>query len=330
MKKSLLKATLLAAGLTFSTALVAVDDPEFPGLPWFTGPLITGSANVLGPGHVNFQPYFNYQNTYGSYDANGDKQSQVSTIQWSENFPLQFGFANRFDMTITPNIYTNSKSGRSYTGFADTEAAIGYQVYRSENLFPSIKFTVRMTFPTGKFEDGDPENGGVELIGGGNYASTFALTFGKAYQIQGDHWINFRTRAAYTYGFSTEVSGFNAYGGGYGTKGTVYPGNRFTWTTGLEYSLTKHWALAMDLVYTTSSKTTFTGEVGTTAPITIDNPNPPAATVGSPGGWQWSLAPAIEYNFNQHWGLIGGSWFTFAGKNSSAFVTGTLSLNIYY
>ena len=61
-----------------------------------------------------------------------------------------------------------------------------------------------------------------------------------------------------------------------------------------------------------------------------DMPNPPIAPIGAPEGWQLSLAPAIEYNFNENWGVIAGPWFTVAGKNSSAFIVGMLAINIYY
>jgi hypothetical protein len=45
---------------------------------------------------------------------------------------------------------------------------------------------------------------------------------------------------------------------------------------------------------------------------------------------QYSLAPAIEYNWNIDLGVISGVWFTFAGKNAEAFASWVTALNYYY
>ncbi|MDF1757684.1 MAG: hypothetical protein P1U74_05245 [Legionellaceae bacterium] len=48
--------------------------------------------------------------------------------------------------------------------------------------------------------------------------------------------------------------------------------------------------------------------------------------IGNGNNVFFSLAPAIEYNFSAHLGLIGGAWFTVAGKNTPNSVTSILML----
>jgi hypothetical protein len=50
----------------------------------------------------------------------------------------------------------------------------------------------------------------------------------------------------------------------------------------------------------------------------------------APSNEQWSVAPAIEYNWSKNVGLIVGSWFSFAGRNSVRFISGVAALNIYF
>ncbi len=49
----------------------------------------------------------------------------------------------------------------------------------------------------------------------------------------------------------------------------------------------------------------------------------------SPTSAQFSIAPAIEYNWNANIGIIFGSWFTLAGKNSTQFTSGVFAFNYY-
>jgi hypothetical protein len=42
----------------------------------------------------------------------------------------------------------------------------------------------------------------------------------------------------------------------------------------------------------------------------------------------WSLAPAIEYNFNSRVGVIAGAKLTVAGRNATAVVIPVVAVNI--
>jgi hypothetical protein len=76
----------------------------------------------------------------------------------------------------------------------------------------------------------------------------------------------------------------------------------------------------MDATYLTVAASPFQGTAGS-------NADGSPASVGSLPSQQVTLAPAIEYNFSEHWGLIAGMWFTVHVHNTSNFVSGVIALN---
>ena len=86
--------------------------------------------------------------------------------------------------------------------------------------------------------------------------------------------------------------------------------------TGAEYTATKNWALALDLNAVCAAKNRFKGKS--------------TSKVGGPSSIQLSLAPAIEYNWSSQLGVIAGSWFTIAGRNSTRFTSVVGAFNYYY
>jgi hypothetical protein len=44
----------------------------------------------------------------------------------------------------------------------------------------------------------------------------------------------------------------------------------------------------------------------------------------------WSVAPAVEYNFNADVGIIAGAEVTFAGRNTGASVTPQVALSWFF
>jgi hypothetical protein len=77
-----------------------------------------------------------------------------------------------------------------------------------------------------------------------------------------------------------------------------------------------------------NSKTRFRGNPGIDQSASADsNASLLAATNEREASIQYSLAPAIEYNWSEKLGLIAGCWLTIAGKNSRKFTSGVIALN---
>ncbi len=303
-------------------------DPEM-GSPWFTGPLLTPSPHVVTVGHVNFEPYVFYTHSNSRYNNKGNKESVPTTLVWNEVFSLQVGITDRMEFDINPTVFTTTRKGQTYSAMGDTLAVLGFQAYADpKTYFPDVKLSLRVLFPTGKYHRLIPEAYSADATGGGAYTTSFAICLGKTYKLYGSHYLNTRLFFSYAYSFPVHVEGFSIYGGGYGTYGEVSPGNAFFSALGLEYNLTRNWALAIDFTYLNEGKTTFQGDAGFLTPP--KDPIQIPSSLGSNASYLWTIAPAIEYNFNTNWGIIVGPVFTIAGKNSADLLSLVGAVNMFY
>jgi len=80
--------------------------------------------------------------------------------------------------------------------------------------------------------------------------------------------------------------------------------------------VTRNWVLALDVVYEHDSNTHVSGFA------------PDPVQLNSGPGHTWSLAPAIEYNFNSRVGVIAGAKLTTSGRNATAVIIPVAAVNI--
>ena len=146
------------------------------------------------------------------------------------------------------------------------------------------------------------------------------MNFQKLFVINGRHYLRPRLNLTWIVPAPVHVKGFNAYGGGFGTNGKVYPGQIFNPILSFEYTFTQNWVAAIDIQYIYGFKDRFSGKRGR-------NKDGTKANVGHDPLQQFSLAPALEYNFSAALGIIAGVWFTVAGDHSSDFVSGVIAIN---
>lgn len=181
---------------------------------------------------------------------------------------------------------------------------------------PAAKLTVFANVPMGKYKRLNPHKHGTDATGTGSWLPGVELVFSKLFHLgKGIHFFSPRLAISYTIGTVAYVKDLNRYGGALGTHGKVYPGNQLFIDAAFEVNFTQKWAFALDAVYTHFDKTRFSGK--TTTPV------------GIPSGEQFSLAPAIEYNWSENIGAIGGVWFTLGGRNTARFASGVIAINFY-
>jgi hypothetical protein len=319
--------------LSFSAALYAESpkpvqlippEKEVEPSPWLTGPLLTPSGRVIPDGHYNIEPYEYVTTNFGRYDANWHAQSTPNSYNLVTQVPVQYGLPCDFDITFTPSWAWNHTSGASHWVLNDLNVGFDYQLLYSKRgkWWPSIKLAVRALLPIGKYQKLHPKSKRTDLGGGGTWDPSVGLVFAHLFWFGGNFFFAPRINIQYTIPNSVHVKNFNNYGGGHHTNGTVYPGQTLTCQFGYEFSLSQRWALAGDIQYNHQSKTRFKGRKGATAGV----PNP----IGPPSNEQWSLAPAIEYNWNDYYGIIAGAWFTVGGRNSTEFASAVVAFNIYH
>ena len=291
--------------------------------PWYTGPLLAPSATLIDPGSYNIQPYLFVTWEYGKYQQSGKMERSPTLFQLYPQMPFQFGITNWMEGIITVKAQYNHENGRSFFDIADLPVSLGFPLLKQGPYVPAILFSIQEVFPTGKYQKLNPTKNGIDATGAGAYTTNLYLNFAKVvWWWWLAHPMAFRLSLEYSLPSHVSVKGFNAYGGGYDTNGKVHPGQTFSADFGYEFSFTQNWALALDIVYNYSLKTTFDGYPGRVS----QDVQAPLASVGGPYNDQLSVAPAVEYNWNENLGVIVGAWFTLWGRNSTAFASGVFSV----
>lgn len=292
-------------------------NPSSP-IPWFTGPLLAPSGHVIPKGHVNIEPYIFYTVDTGIYSNHWRPHSTSNFYNATSTNLIQIGIIEKVDLQVVPQVVWNRTHDQNYVDIGDLPVSLDFQLFldSEKSWNPAAKFTISANIPFGKYEHLHANKLGTDAVGSGSWLPAAGLVFSKLFHLgKGIYFLGTRLVLFYTVGTVVYVEGLNTYGGGRGTKGKVYPGNNFTVDSSIEINLTQRWVFAMDGVYSHKNKTRFSGK-------TIDPAN-------SPSREQFSLAPALEYNWNSNVGLIGGVWFTFAGRNATRFTSGVIALNIY-
>jgi len=312
--KVLLSLFITCAGLPKSVQGGDVDTQLQTAAPWFTGTLLSTRGRTLDPGHLVVQPYFFYTRYGGLYNDNWRLHSATVSRTIIQQTFFIYGLTSRIDIGIAPQWLENSSSRDSVSGMGDLPLQLGFQVLRgdSNSWLPHVLFWVQEIFPTGRYNDLGPSTVNLGGIGGGSFGTTLGVAVQKALRLEGDHVFRYRLNASYAFYSPVTVQGFNTYGGGFGTDGRVEPGSVTTLTVAGEYSLTRHWVLALDIGFQTINATRFSGVTG----VGVDGEQ---AIIGKGYGNLLTIAPAIEYNFNQHIGVIAGPWFSLRGRNMSEF-----------
>lgn len=323
---NLLYLLLIPFSLLASGDPVPVEEPYVPpqDKPWFTGPLLTPSPWVVRYGYTNLEPYIFYRTFPGSYDNNWNYRSSPTRTALTWQLVAYVGVSEKVAFKFTPGFQWRRRQGQGSLNYVDLPLEFNFQLYKESDAtpWPSIKLVVGETLPTGIYQRLNPRKLGTDASGNGSFQTVLGLIFGRAYPLRGMNWFRYRTYLSYVYGGPVHVRGYNAYGGGIGTAGKVYPGHTFRFFLGLEYSLTQRWVLALDVRAIWQGDTSFSGTRGVTSSGAL-------ASVGGKANQNYSLAPAIEYSFNKKMGLVAGPWFSVAGKNSSKFLNWAIAFNYF-
>jgi hypothetical protein len=340
MQQRLVLSFLSSSFLLLCSAYGLLSDPKPPSLlyqeepqiipvplwelPWFTGPLLAPSGHVIPVGHANIEPYLFVNVATGAYDKKWKAHSAKHNFyNINTEIPIQIGILPRVDFTFTPQFSYNHTSGASHWAYNDMPIGFDVQLYYDTPgvWVPAMKLAFKASVPFGKYQKLDPHDKGTDIGGSGSWQPSVGLVFSNLLHISGVHFLASRLALFYTVPNSVHVKNLNAYGGGHGTYGTVYPGPSFSADFAFEYTLARHWAFSFDALYEHFNHTRFKGRKGKTDGV----PN----AIGAPSAERFSLAPALEYNFNGNYGIIAGVWFSVAGRNRAEFINGVIALNIY-
>ncbi len=305
---------------------IRVDEPAKAELvPWFTGPLIAPTGIVIPIGNYLIEPLLTLGAITGTYNSHWKPVSKPNLFNTILQIETTIGLTQFMDIEIIPEILYNSSRGQSTTLFGDLPLTLDFQLvgYDKSKWFPAIKLAITETFPTGKYQKLNAHKNNTDSSGLGSFSTAPSIVFYKIYQVAKEHFLSVTASFQYTYYAPVHVKGLSVYNGNNQTRGKIYPGNLSTAIVSFEYSLTQNWVLSLDNVYNHENKDRFKGNRGNEKKHKFRN-------VGRPSSEQLSFAPAIEYNFNDHLGLIAGVWFTAVGRNAQKFRDGIVGLYYYF
>jgi hypothetical protein len=292
-----------------------------------TGPLLTASPNVPSKGTWNIEPYLMYYKSADSYDDHGDTQAKDnSTYQWQTLVPITYSVTDRFMLTASVGMAHAMSAGMRTDGWGATDTSIGgqYQLltHNEQRTTPALAVRYTHRFPTGSYDklNENPLN----ATGNGAHVDTFSLLAQQYAWLPNGRPLRFRASISYSLPPShVDVKGTSAYGTPQDFHGGIRLGSAFDISTAVEYSIDSKWALALDLTYNRSSASQLHGVQGKGENIAPFSRRDPVQHV-------YSLAPAVEYNFNDRFGLIAGVQFSFAGRNNDAFMTPMAAFNMVF
>lgn len=317
MKANFTKPVSILASLLFCKVAMAG--------PWYTGPLLAPSGHTIPKGHTNLETYLFYNDNDGVYDKHWKLTHTPANISTIINPIFSHGLTDRMDIQFILPYTFNRFRGSSSHKVSDTAVTLGYQVLEQKDSKwrPDLRFTIQETLPTGQYEHLSPFANGTDASGIGSYQTALALNFQHLKPFNDTIYLRTRLSLAYMHANDVRLRGFNTFGGGLDTDATLDPGDLVSIDLAGELSLTQHWVAVLEGYAANRQATTFRGNPGTTA-----------AGLPAPLGHgtvdQITYAPAIEYNFNENIGLIGGVWKSATGKDTGDFTSYVLALNAYW
>jgi hypothetical protein len=317
---------LLAAcslsSLAWASHAIAQDSPAY-----FTGPLLTSNAVTLPAGTWLIEPYLMYYKSDAFYDEHGNRHAVSPGVrQWQTSIPIYYGVTDRLQLKLGVG-GAHAISGNAHTnGIRATDTTVGaqYMLFApgADHKSPAVSLAYAHRFPTGTYDrvDQDPLN----AIGNGAHVDTFSALLQQYVVLPNGRPMRFRATVSYSLPPSqVTVRGMSAYGTPPGFLGKARLGSSLEISTAVEYSINTRWALAMDLAYDRDASSQVRG-------IRNQGGAPAAWESRSPSRDVFSLAPAVEYNFNDRIGVVGGVQLSFAGRNNNAFLTPMAAINMVF
>ncbi len=339
MFRKLLLATLFLA--TLRAAAQSSPCSQSPTEAWFTGPMLANTAYTPRRGHALLEPYLFDVHTLSNYGPNGARQPAPAVNSYNSETYLIFGVTDRFSVGALPQIGYNTIPGQpSSAGPRLGDLTLIFQrrlnaLHPCHHL-PTISLAIEQVLPTGTFDN--LSNRPANALGQGVFTTIPAL-FTQLYLYPSKHHV-LRTRLDLYDAISSTatVHGVSVYNTPAGFTGTAHPGNSFTVDAAFEYSLTRRFALASDVVWRTSANTRVTGTVAspTDLPANPATPSGTADPISSPTplilnsgvSTAWALAPIIEYSWRPWIGILLGARLYPAGHNTPDTITPAIAISI--
>jgi len=297
---------------------------------WWTGPMLAPNAATLPAGHALIEPYLFDEVTVGRFDTNGTRQSAPREQDFGSLTYILYGVTDLTTVGMLPRFGYNVPPGEpssSGIGIGDLtlQACYGVLQYHDGHYTPAVSLVVQETLPTGRYDRLERASDG---FGAGAYTTTLAVYSQDYFWMPNGRILRARLDVTYAISSSLSVEDQSVYDTPYGFSGRAYPGDVSTVDAAGEYSITRNWVLALDVIYQHSDSTRVSGSVsgGSTGSAAA------RSVYQSATGTSYSLgfAPALEYNFSSTVGVLLGVRIIEIGRNAAATITPAIALNMVF
>ena len=283
---------------------------------WWTGPMLAAGAGSLPRGHFLIEPYL--------YDVHSGQAHGLGSLTY-----VLYGLSNRVTVGMIPTVGFNAIPGgtsSSGIGMGDVAATaqLGLTRFRQGSWIPTTSLVVQETFPTGKYDQlgSRPSDG----LGGGAYTTTVALYAQTYFWLHNGRILRTRLDVSQSFSNSVSVRDVSVYGTSDGFRGRAQPGSSMLVDASWEYSMTRSWVLALDVMYRHGGSTTVSGtnelrSQGTPVP-------PPIIDTRSGTSDAVGFAPGVEYSWKPWIGVLLAARVIPSGHNTASSITPAIAVNI--
>ena len=274
---------------------------------WWTGPMIANSPAIMPVGHAYVESY--------AYDVRKPGMNAFG----SQTFML-YGLTDKVTVGVIPSFgYTRlgggASSSRIGVGDVSLHAQYGLTTFDAKSGRPAMAVAIEESLPVGKFDNLDRASDG---FGSGTHTTTLAFYAQDIFWMPNGRILRSRINLSQAFSAPVDVSGLSVYGTQAGFHGKARPGSGFTFDNSWEYSLSRHWGVAVDFLYRHDGRTEVTGADGS-GPVHLT----------SHASDTFAVAPAVEYNWNANLGVLFGLRVIPTTATTKASLTPVVALSVF-
>lgn len=314
----------ISAAILFTTPLSLAAAAPDAGLArqslsdaWWTGSLLAQSAVTLPAGHFSTEPFLYDAIPYARFDSAGREHDVPHENEVASALPLKYGVTDRLAVGATLRFgydWLTRGQSSSGVGVGDPSVLLQYRLtqYRPDSWIPTFSINLQESLPFGRYDRLDRQTDG---FGSGSETTTLATCFQSFFWMPNGRIVRVRLDLFYAVSRQVSVQGSSVYGTPGDFRGHARPGDTASLDLAFEYSVTRNWVLASDFWLERDASTRVAGHYPQPGNGSLDFQSV------SGTGRELIVAPAIEYNWSSHVGIIFGVRITAAGRVEKGFTT---------
>ena len=200
----------------------------------WTGSMLSSNAETLPQGHFYTEPYL--------FDvmSGGDHHPGTSGF-------YQYGLFDNLTVGVEPNISFGTQRFGRQTALGDFKILSQLRLthFTPDHRVPTISLSLNEVIPTGKDDNLGPNERGH---GSGTFGTEVGINVQHYFLFKNARLLRARINLLKSFPYGTDITGRSVYGTEVGFRGHAKPGSRNTLIAAVEYSVTREWVVAFDVI----------------------------------------------------------------------------------